>query len=497
MRKKAVKIVSMLLTAIFLFGCQQAPNKKAVTSKNDGILQARIDQTLSPEEAGLETGAVPILWNEEFTSTDGSVTFSVDISNDVTPDVKQVVEVVPHRLTEEDIRRVAEVLLGDVYFYERRSSSHPEYSKSQYQKMINRLSAYASRESLTNLMGESDADVYLEYVQLFIENWTKEYETAPENDPRTPCDWSLKKERHYNDSDVEIGNRSVADDSDVLYVNAEKSGIEYNYSVITKAGNGYKVNRLNLNLTEGLGLTPVEMAISRAILCRTAKPTNEQIQAISVKAQDMLEKMNLGQWEIIKKWVETKHIGNALEYTIHVTAVPKFNGTPAIYGQNLRNLQETYAATYFLSEAEFEFSANGEMIYFNLESPVDVVETRNENVATMTATELLEKCKQHLSLSDADAYGLPADIRSEIEAASGEKFLCQVCISEVEYNLGRVKKPDSNDHYYYLPVMAFKGTVEYISEKTGTIYYANSTGQPNETIPILVCMNAVDGSIIQ
>lgn len=131
-----------------------------------------------------------------------------------------------------------------------------------------------------------------------------------------------------------------------------------------------------------------------------------------------------------------------------------------------------------------------------MDSPADVVETRNENVAAMPVTELLEKCRQHLSLSDAAAYGLPSDALSEIEVASGEKILCQVRISVLAYSLGRVKKPDSNDHYYYLPVMALKGTVECISEKTGTIYYFNSTGQPNETVPILVCINAVDGSMI-
>lgn len=496
MHKKIIRIISLIMVVLSLCGCQQTPNKEAVTSKNDGVLQERIDQTVSPEHDN-ETGPVTIKWNEQFTSTDGSVHFMVDINDEVTTEVKQVVEVAPHRLTEEDIRRVAEVLLGDVDFYERRSSSNPEYSKSQYQKMINRLSAYANREALVNLMGESDADVYLEYVQLFIETWTKEYETALDVDPRIPCDWVLKKERHYNDSDIEIGNRSVADDSDVLYVNAEKDGIEYNFSVITKNSSGYKVNRLNLNLTEGLGLYPVDMAIFRSMLCRTEKPSDEQVDAVREKAQEMLDKMKLGQWKIVKTNIITKQFDENVEYSIQVTAVPAFIGVPAIYGQSAGNLQNAYSATYFMSAAEFEFSADGDILYFNMDSPVDVVSTRNENVATMSIDMLVERCKQHLALSDADAYGLPSDVRDEIEAAANEKLLCKVNITDVEYGLGRVKVPDSDDNYYYIPVIAFKGAVDYVTENTDALYYRNVSGEPNEELPILVCINAVDGSIIQ
>ena len=246
MAKNFTRMVAIFMVILLMCGCQSAPGNGIVTSKNDGVFQERIDQTRPPQEEVQDEKPTSIQCSEQFISTDGSVYFTIDINKEITADVNQVIEVAPHRLTEDDIRRVAEVLLGDVDFYERRSSTNPQYSKAQYQQMINRLSAYSSREALTNLMGVSGADTYLEYVQKFIESWTQEYDTASENDPRIPSDWTLKKERQYNDSEVEIGNRTVSDDSDVLYVNAEKNGIEYIYSVITKDGSGYKVNRLNL-----------------------------------------------------------------------------------------------------------------------------------------------------------------------------------------------------------------------------------------------------------
>lgn len=500
MRKKSIRIIAFVVCALILCGCRKAPDKDVVTSKNNGVLQEKIYETES-SEAVQGIGPSKIQWNEEFTSTDGSVSFSVNIDNEVSPDVKQVVEVVPHMLTEEDIQRVATVLLGDVNFYERRTSSNPVYSKSQYQEMINRLSAYASQDSLAELMGDSDAEVYLEFVHDYIEYWTKGYETASDEDPRTPCDWTLKKERYYNDDPIEIGSRTLAEDDDVLYANAQKNDIEYIYSVTRRTDRNPKLNQISLQLSEGLGLMPVDTAIYRSILCRTEKPTEEQVEAVRQKAQEMLNEMELGQWQITECSAKTYYIGigadDPVEYTIHVEAEPKLNGISTIEGQSSEKLQDAYAPTYLMTETTFEFSANGDIIYFVLNSPLDVLEVPNENVKTISVAELTDKCKQQLTLSDADAYGLPSDVRKEIEDAQGEKLLCQVDISEAEYGFGRVKVPDTDDNYYYIPVLAFRGVVNYVTDQTGSVYYSNGTGESDEKLPILICINAIDGSIIQ
>lgn len=496
MTKKYTQLISILLVSLLLCGCQRTPKKGSVTSKNDGVFQERINLTTPANSGKQDIAPINLEYLEKFTSSDGTVNFEIDIDGQITPNVFQVVEVEPHRLTEDDIRRVATVLLGDANFYERRSSSNPQYSKAQYQQMINRLSVYANHDTLAELMGTGGAYTYLEYVQFFIEFWTEKYESAPEDDPRVPCNWTLKKERHYNDSDIEIGNRSIDEDCDVLYASTEKDGIEYFFSVRTRDGGGYKINKLNLSLTEGIGLSPVDMAIYRSMLCRTGKPTAEQVSNIETKVEDMLVKMDLGEWKIAETKTEIEQIDDIAEYTIHVSAVPVLNGVPSLYGQSSGNMQDAYNATYLMTRADFVFSANGDIIYFNMDSPLNVISTRNENVTTLPVTELYEKCKQQLTLSDAGAYGLGVVDRQSIEKATEEKILCKVKLSEVEYSLGRVQVPNCDDRYYYIPVMAFKGFVYYVGEKTGTIHYSNSTGQPNEWIPPLICINAVDGSII-
>lgn len=490
-----IRLICYAFLLFLLCGCQNAPNQEVITSKNDGIFQDKIKETVSSSD-DLDINSTRIMWKEDFLSTDGSVNFSVDIDNEVSPYVRQVVEVAPHMLTEEDIRRVATVLLGDVDFYERRSSSHPEYSKSQYQEMIRRLSPYATKEGLTQLMGASGAEVYLEYVKLFIESWTEEYETAPEGDPRIPCDWVLKKERVYNDSEMEIGNRVLDEDMNVLYANAQKDGIEYYFSVIRHSGKTHKLNSIHLQLSEGIGLVPVDQAIYRSMLCRTEKPTEGQIAAVLKKAQTMLEQMALGEWEIVKTEVGVYNNGSAPEYTISLQAQPMINGVSSIFGQPNQTPQDSYAPTYQMTSAYFVFSANGEIIDFGLISPVDVLDVPNQNVSTISVDELAEKCMQQLSLSDRAAYGLPDYFIEETEDYTGEKLLCQVSITEAEYGLGRVKVPNTDDNYYYIPVLAFRGTVVYISDKSGTVYYDNSPANADEKPPILLCINAIDGSII-
>lgn len=482
------------MAVLFLCGCQQAPEKEAVTSKNNGVFQERVDQT---QPFGEAHSSLQMHWVEEFSSTDGSVNFSVNVDQELSEDVTQVIEVKPHRLTEADIQRVASLLLEDAVFYDRQPSTSPRYSKSQYQEKMRRLSPYTNMEALTSLMGASDANTYMEFIQLYMETWTKAYETAPDNDPRHLCDWTLKKERMYNDSEVEIGDRPFEDDCDVLYANAQKNGIEYIFSVFSSDTKTYKLNRINLNLTEGIGLLPVDMAIYRSMLCRTEKPTEAQVNAVTAKAEDLLRRMELGQWDVIETEIETQQIGDSVEYTVHVRAAPVLNGVSVLYGQPTSFFQDDYKPTYLMTKAEFIFSANGDIIFFDMCSPMDIVETRNTNVQVLPLEELFEKARQHLSFSDADAYGFPARLRNRIEKSSEEHILCNVNISQANYCLGRVSVPESDDHYYYIPILALYGTAEYIGENTGTIHFYNSSGEADEDIPPLVCINAVDGSIIQ
>lgn len=107
----------------------------------------------------------------------------------------------------------------------------------------------------------------------------------------------------------------------------------------------------------------------------------------------MLNHMGIGTWAVGECYVENTNTDGIPEYVISLNAVPVFEGAAAMYRTQLDNLSENFAASYYLTEALFQFSANGDLVYLRLSSPVDIVDVINKNVATMNIDELMERAK--------------------------------------------------------------------------------------------------------
>ncbi len=138
--------------------------------------------------------------------------------------------------------------------------------------------------------------------------------------------------------------------------------------------------------------------------------------------------------------------------------------------------------SYYLTEADFEFSADGTLMDFFLYSPLDVKQTVNDNVKAMAMEDIVNRAKEQLSLSDAYEYGAVLD-------NVGKDFNCTVSITQFEYGLTRTKTPNTDESYYYVPAAMFLGNVEYRYQNTGEIFYFQ------EDVPLLL-LNAVDGTVI-
>ncbi len=127
------------------------------------------------------------------------------------------------------------------------------------------------------------------------------------------------------------------------------------------------------------------------------------------------------------------------------------------------------------------------MLFFEFQSPIDVSSVINENVAVLDATEILERLKEVLSLSDIYAYDYDSivDLCKESEINIGGKVL----INQIEQGLIRVKKPNTDDFYYYVPGYLFGGNIELFDETSGEVFsYFEDMN--------LIALNAVDGSIV-
>lgn len=475
------RIFFALFTIIFLFlcGCQTVPDTQSVVNKNTDLYNSAFFAT-QPEH---ETTPSHVRYTKAFDSTDGSVQFQIDIDQELFSTKIPVIQVKPREISSKDIQRVAQSLLGDAIFYEREPSSNPQYSKAQYQEMIARLSPYANMDAMTNLVGNGNAEDMLTSVKSTIAWITEQMETAPDENPHKPCDWTLKKERVYNDAEWDIGQRPLSEDNDWLVATAEKDGLGYKYMVVSRNQDDYKLNRFSIQLGGASADTYVDRLIYWSELCRTDAPAQSQIDLVESKVMDMLGQMDLGQWRIADTQTEIYGTEADPEYMLRIRAVPVFHDIPVVSGQKNVSKADDFTGAYVLTDAQFLMSANGDLIEMQLNSPLDTETIVNENVAIMSVSELMERMEQHLSLSDAANYGMTTQ-------QLPENTLCSVQILEIECGLARIMAPDRTDIYYYVPALMLRANIEYRNKDSEAVYYSYTNNS-------FLCVNAIDGSIIE
>ena len=507
--KKWVSIVSFILCFSILTACAANPEQEVVISKNDGSFDVNVVQSATQPADQVEITTQNVSYTDSFASTDGSVNFSLNINEDIVSGAMPVVTVSPHLLSSDDVQRIATALFGDADFYEQGPWLDEQYTKTELQRKLNLHTPYTNGDNLIALFGsERYTPDYLitttNAVKKFVEEWTVAYETAPEENPYGPCQWTFKNSAYYFYSEEEIAERGTSELSEgeeEICARVLINGIPYNLTATRRNGGAYTINRINIRITSGPSPMDLEQGIYMAQLC-SVKPTDEQIASVQQKAAQMLSQMDMGEWYIDECSVEvhTKEMWQFAEdqYIINVKAVPVINGVPAIRRPQLSNMKNdnVYTSKYALTDAQFQFAANGDLIAFDLDGAIDITETVNTNVATLSMDELMDRVKNHMTLSDSGAYSISMDTIESLEKDFGEEIVCNIDIMQLEYGLTRVKAPNTDDSYYYVPAILLSGTYNYCGVDTGLIYFS-SEEMSDGPIVSLVCINAIDGSVIQ
>lgn len=486
MKLQQIRAFWLLIALLCLLsGCQATPKNEVVVNKNNSTFDA--NSIVSASKRNSEDLEQTYFIESEFTSSDGSVDFIFEIDQSIPICDMPVVEVRSHRLTSEDAKRVAQTLFPGCVFYEAEPARAENYSKSEIQSKINRWSSFTSEESLIELYQDIPNNKTVDVVKNFIEHYTTLYENAPENNPHTITQWTMRKSPEYQFPAEEIQGMDMSNENDEVSVQFSNNGIPYYFTVSTRDEDDFKVNRISLYIEDGLSPRNIDSRIFRARLCRTEEPTQQQIDDVRNKVEQILSSLNLGDWQIDECYVDHGFYDIQKEYVICVNAVPQFIDVSAIRRPQLYSLRNEsgYAAEQYLTDVNFEFSANGDLISFSLYTPLDVKDVLSSNVQVISIQDLINKSMSLFELSDYYAYGY-GDYLEYVE----EELQCTVTISEINYGLSRIKVPNSDDSYYYVPSLALLGFTEYVGKESGTLFY-ESNGQE-----VLILINAVDGSII-
>lgn len=486
MKENIAKLVSVFITITLtmqLCACQKKPNEVVVSSNENGAFVANVGKSAIEEDTSDAVQSVEI--TDDFYSSDGSVHFMLNLATSAQMSTMPVVEVVPHYLSEEDAERVGGVLFNGAVGYEAQPLLALTYSKPEIQKCLTRWSPYASPEGIKSLFGEED-DFTVDVVKKKIENLTAQYEAAADNDLRQLCNWKFQKEAYYTYAGEEASAAESYLDNDMIIATFEVNGAVYDYTVATRNKNDYKLNDISAYFRTAGSPMSIDAAIYQSKFCRTGRPDEAEISAVKAQAEDMLSRMNLGQWNVDRCEVQVS-LEELDEYTIHITAVPVLNNAPALSVPQLTNLKSeaAYASNYYMTMVEFIFSANGDLIFFHMDSPIDVKQVVNENVDVIDLESLVFKAKNHLVLSDASAY-IPTYVMS-----NNEEMICNIDINCFHYGLLRIKVPNSDESYYYVPGIILSGCITAETRDGSKLYYTS------ESQSALVALNAVDGTIIE
>lgn len=409
-------------------------------------------------------------YSETFSSSDGTIQFGLSIDQSVTGEKLPTFEVVPHQITAEEAKRVATAIFGDAEFYEKVPDLAEFYTKAEIQQKLDRWSRYTTREALDELYGdymtdEREAD-FLRVINSFIEEYTEKLETAPEGNPYTPCEWTFKSGGVYMTPADELEDTDLSEFNDEIEAQLYVGDIPYVFGVSNRDKEDFKVNNLHACMSTGISPCGIDEEFFKARLLRTEEPTQEQIDAVKLKAQQMLQKMEMGEWYIDECYVNGYAVSDdVMEYTVCVNAVPVLDGIPAVRVPQFTALrgEDPNMKNYYYADVEFEFSANGDLISFSMYSPIEIVDTLSSG-EVLTVDALMDKAKEYLAASTASDYSWIPTIYS-----GSDELLCSIDVEKLDYSLTRINVEGYTDRFYYIPGVTITGTVEYYEKESSKV----------------------------
>lgn len=355
-------LATAIMLSFILPGCQESPSNAVVIGKNDGKFEENIMISAPDSQASSVTTGTAL--SEIFYSTDNSVEFNVDIVDTPQCPNMPVLEVAPHYLTGDEAKRVAYTLFGDVTFWEWQHWSDESLSKEEIQSKVSRWSEFTSQEAIDALWGTNQVDS-VPVVKKFIEEYTEKLSTAQNQNNKVPCQWTFRKAPFYLFSAAEATQYQSDKEDDMLKATTNVSGIPFTLQFGTRNQNDYKANYIRVYIDSDSPLG-IDKRYFTAQLCRTEKPTPEQVEKILSQTVEVLDDLGLGTWTVDKCEIVKKFYGDIAEYMIDVRAVPMLNGIPTIYQAPISNLtaDDVYASNYQMSSIQIQFSPNGQLIYF-------------------------------------------------------------------------------------------------------------------------------------
>ncbi len=478
--KRLISTVLIICAVLTLFsGCQAAPDSAVVAGKNDGTFESALQSEATASRAETEVFS----YEDKFTSTDGKIEFNINVSDvEYSGNPMPVIQVTPKTITVEEAKRVAEVLFGDRTLYE-----YPQQlSKSELEERIlyyRRISSYdyIAQEYADSTWSKEEVEaaiqIHMEGRLAILADLEEMYKTAPEVAEPIECEWEFRSASYYATPGSEYSE--LEDKTKEIQAATQIDDIQFLYWVNNREAEDYRNHSIHAFFND-LKIEEVREANLLENLYHEEEPTEEQVEKVKQQIEDMIERMDIGEWEITM--CEGGYNQRAGGYQVRIEAAPIYNGivvTPQPQLANLKSENE-YASNYYYEKIEFMMGTEGELISFKYYGPLEVVDVVNEHTAVMSPDELKERIKTQLSLDDIGMYQWYESIPTEKVVMS---------IRDMEIGLARTKIKDNPTDFYLVPSVTIKGSYAMYDGDGNVIMTTGGTST-------LLVLNLVDGTVI-
>jgi len=445
-----VKWLAAALCAASLMGCAAPASKPAQTPPAETTAPV---ETTSPAA-------------KEFTSTDGKITFTMDVPCTGRETAKNSVDVTPMEVTGEMAQTVAKALLGeDTVFYMPRGKGYDRiYTKKEIEEHLALLESYRDPAAMEKLYGES-ADEYLERLETAIARYQELLTSAPETVEDKPCDWVYRLNSFQNES---IDAWTVLD------------GIPYRFSVTVREQlrSGYRTAWISAYVDHTIwgndNVTPV--LISQKMQA-TPEPDAAQLEQVRDQAEKLLNGLGLGAWKVDSLKYDSYEWGKTIR-TVCLTAKQMLSGSPIVFNTDVPPVT--------MAQCEMDFSTEGKLLSIHLTTPVEVSGAASQEPLPEEA--LLRTAREHMQSWTIQRFWNGSGSWYNY---TGDSPDCQVEVTALEYGLIRVPNPDIMT-YRYVPGLAVRGVKTFYNPETGEELIPFEP----ETERIRLVLNALDGSVV-
>lgn len=496
------RISILLFVCLLLLACVPTPEEEVIAKKDFDSMLEKANGT--PSENANEPDGMPKNGDrvsETFTGRSDAFKVTIDADLSVPEESVPIVRVKPGEFNPENLQPFFETLTKGEDFYLKKELGSKEYLEKLIVEMQAEVDAGLPSMDRDGLTEEEIQQEFVHWNQE-IANLKKRWEEAPDG-PGTPVkrlsdvDWeniptylgwgltTLDEQARFsfrqNALLREDGHEIPYIQSSIYYSNANrepqtKSKTFQRFADVT--------GQAEIPRGSGLSLSPTEAQAEAERL----------IETIGIK--DMaIDRVYLMQETVLSNGKDGYRINEKLpadytyQYLYEIRFCRMYDGIPvampSYFGASSEQSETQYAPVWSYEELYVRIGNDG-VCAFWYQAPIEIVGTVVERAALKPFSEIMETARKMLPILYEDRLSSPYSYR-EMEFK----------IDRITLSLQRVMEKDNLNYGLFVPVWCFWGSDRH-TESDGTIYtneFTSEYGDPCGYIPLL-CINAVDGSII-